>query len=306
MEALYNDIFCPKCGFGFKFKRNDDGKITGGLGGAVAGAIIGANTGIALGPLGAIAGTIPGFILGGVFGKNLGNDYDKPICPKCDTKFEVPNNFNSHFATNNTQKNQPGIVKPINDSHSRTNLIINKIEREWSIKCRNFKNKSFVYNKFKDEIIKDVKKSKFTPEIEAQTILKQTKELQLRLLRGGFFHFGDVTVELEYEGTKILLEDFVKSYNYVKKIRHLKIEGNTIENLNKDSFTSFDLLIEYFTELAIETKDNQFNFYSKIKNSNILEIDQFYRYLEIQYLPSIKFKYLNTMFKILPRYSGAK
>ena len=86
-------VHCPSCGYGFAHEKLIGGKITGGTGGAAAGAILGAKVGIAMGPLGAIAGTIPGAILGGVFGKNFGNKFDKPRCPKCAEKFELPSNL---------------------------------------------------------------------------------------------------------------------------------------------------------------------------------------------------------------------
>lgn len=86
-------VHCPSCGYGFSHEKAIGGKITGGAGGATAGAVLGAKVGIAMGPLGAIAGTIPGAILGGIFGKSFGNKYDKPRCPKCATKFEIPNNL---------------------------------------------------------------------------------------------------------------------------------------------------------------------------------------------------------------------
>jgi hypothetical protein len=86
-------VHCPSCGYSFSHEKLIGGKIAGGAGGATTGAILGAKIGIALGPLGAIAGTIPGAILGGVFGRNLGNKYDKPRCPKCSTKFEIPENL---------------------------------------------------------------------------------------------------------------------------------------------------------------------------------------------------------------------
>lgn len=84
------NLHCPACGFGFTHIVSIDGKIKGGVGGAAAGAILGGKIGIALGPLGAIAGTIPGAILGSIFGKDIGNNYDKPRCPNCGTKFEIP------------------------------------------------------------------------------------------------------------------------------------------------------------------------------------------------------------------------
>ncbi len=86
-------LYCPNCGEGFTHKVLIDGKLKGGIGGAAAGAIIGAKMGIALGPLGAIAGTIPGAIIGSLFGKDIGNRYDKPRCPNCGTKFEIPDSF---------------------------------------------------------------------------------------------------------------------------------------------------------------------------------------------------------------------
>lgn len=86
-------VHCPGCGFGFTHELLSNGKSLGGIGGASAGAILGAKVGIAMGPLGAIAGTIPGAILGGLFGNNLGNNYDKPRCPNCGTKFEIPNSL---------------------------------------------------------------------------------------------------------------------------------------------------------------------------------------------------------------------
>ena len=86
-------IYCPGCSYGFNHKLINDGKTAGGIGGASAGAILGAKIGIAMGPLGAIAGTVPGAILGAVFGNNLGNNYDKPRCPNCGTKFDIPNSL---------------------------------------------------------------------------------------------------------------------------------------------------------------------------------------------------------------------
>lgn len=82
-------VHCPACGYGFAHEILFNGKVLGGVGGASAGAILGAKVGIAMGPLGAIAGTIPGAILGGIFG----NNYDKPRCPNCGTKFEIPNSL---------------------------------------------------------------------------------------------------------------------------------------------------------------------------------------------------------------------
>lgn len=82
-------LYCPKCGNKFKYEGNKSGKVGGGLSGATAGAILGSKVGIAMGPLGAIAGTIPGAIIGGVFGKDLGNNFDKPKCPKCKTTFDI-------------------------------------------------------------------------------------------------------------------------------------------------------------------------------------------------------------------------
>jgi uncharacterized Zn finger protein (UPF0148 family) len=86
-------VFCPSCGFKFNYLEHFSGRVTGGVGGAAAGAILGAKVGIAMGPLGAIAGTLPGAILGSVFGKDLGKKIDNPICPSCQTKFELPSNL---------------------------------------------------------------------------------------------------------------------------------------------------------------------------------------------------------------------
>lgn len=86
-------VYCPKCGHGFDHEVLTNGQVTGGIGGASAGAILGGKIGLALGPFGAIAGTIPGAILGGYFGKNIGTDFDKPTCPNCSTKFQIPTSF---------------------------------------------------------------------------------------------------------------------------------------------------------------------------------------------------------------------
>lgn len=86
-------VHCPGCGYGFTHEPLSNGKAVGGISGASAGAILGAKVGIAMGPLGAIAGTIPGAILGGIFGNNIGNNYDKPRCPNCGTKFEIPDSL---------------------------------------------------------------------------------------------------------------------------------------------------------------------------------------------------------------------
>jgi DNA-directed RNA polymerase subunit RPC12/RpoP len=83
-------LHCPSCGYGFTHELIIDGKVKGGLGGVAAGALLGGKIGLALGPFGAMAGTIPGAILGGIFGKNIGNDFDKPRCPDCGTKFQIP------------------------------------------------------------------------------------------------------------------------------------------------------------------------------------------------------------------------
>lgn len=86
-------LHCPGCGYGFTHELNSSGKTVGGVSGASAGAILGAKVGIAMGPFGAIAGTIPGAVLGAIFGKNIGNNYDKPRCPSCGIKFEIPNSL---------------------------------------------------------------------------------------------------------------------------------------------------------------------------------------------------------------------
>ncbi len=86
-------VHCPSCGYGFNHEITSTGKLTGGIGGAAAGAALGAKIGIVAGPLGGIAGTIPGALLGGIFGKQGGAHYDKPTCPKCSTKFFVPDNL---------------------------------------------------------------------------------------------------------------------------------------------------------------------------------------------------------------------
>ena len=83
-------VYCPSCGFGFKHELSSTGKTTGGVGGAAAGAALGAKVGIVAGPIGAIAGTIPGAILGAIFGAQGGAHFDKPVCPKCETKFSAP------------------------------------------------------------------------------------------------------------------------------------------------------------------------------------------------------------------------
>lgn len=93
-EKKYAFVNCPSCGFVFKYEVTDTGKVVGGLGGAGAGAALGAKIGIVAGPLGAIAGTIPGAILGGIFGGKAGTSLiDSPRCPKCRTKFTLPENL---------------------------------------------------------------------------------------------------------------------------------------------------------------------------------------------------------------------
>src|SRR5690606_11168818 len=86
-------VFCPSCGTKFKHELTYLGRSGGAISGAIAGAMMGAKTGIVAGPLGAIAGTVPGAILGVIFGKNAGNSFDKPVCPKCKTKFVLPDNL---------------------------------------------------------------------------------------------------------------------------------------------------------------------------------------------------------------------
>lgn len=85
-----DSIFCPKCGHKFQIEYSESGKTTGGISGAAAGALLGGKIGLALGPLGAISGTVPGAILGGIFGKDLGNFFDKAVCPKCNNNFNLP------------------------------------------------------------------------------------------------------------------------------------------------------------------------------------------------------------------------
>ena len=92
MEKNEINLYCPSCGFGLIHKIKNGGKIVGGSSGAAAGAALGAKIGIAMGPLGAIAGTVPGAILGGIFGGKAGGNLDNPQCPKCGTKFNLPEN----------------------------------------------------------------------------------------------------------------------------------------------------------------------------------------------------------------------
>ena len=49
--------------------------------------------GFIIGPIGALAGSVPGVVLGWTFGKNLGNQFDRPTCPKCGTRFYLPENI---------------------------------------------------------------------------------------------------------------------------------------------------------------------------------------------------------------------
>ena len=86
----YRKLFCPNCGEEFEHEISITGKAVGGTGGAAAGAALGAKIGIVAGPIGAIAGTIPGALLGAIFGSQAGDTFDKPQCPKCGTKFDLP------------------------------------------------------------------------------------------------------------------------------------------------------------------------------------------------------------------------
>jgi len=86
----YRKLFCPNCGTNFEHEISNTGKTIVGTGGVATGAALGAKIGIVAGPLGAIAGTIPGAILGGIFGTKGGDYFDKPQCPECETKFELP------------------------------------------------------------------------------------------------------------------------------------------------------------------------------------------------------------------------
>jgi len=92
MEGLVY-LNCSACRFGFIHAVEDSGKSVGSIGGATAGAAIGVKVGFIMGPIGALAGSVPGVVLGWAFGKNLGNQYDRPKCPKCGTKFYLPENF---------------------------------------------------------------------------------------------------------------------------------------------------------------------------------------------------------------------
>ena len=84
------DIFCPHCGYSFKFEVSDQGETAGALGGAAAGAALGAKIGIVGGPLGAMAGTIPGAVLGWLWGGKAGETFvDSPQCPRCSEKFKL-------------------------------------------------------------------------------------------------------------------------------------------------------------------------------------------------------------------------
>jgi hypothetical protein len=86
-------IHCPACGFAFSHTKEDKGKNLGGFSGAAAGATLGAKVGITFGPIGAIAGTVPGAVLGFFYGKELGDKFDRPRCPSCGTKFQLPEGF---------------------------------------------------------------------------------------------------------------------------------------------------------------------------------------------------------------------
>jgi hypothetical protein len=68
-------VHCPACGFGFVHMVENSGKAAGGLGGAAAGATLGANA---------------GGIFGALTGKSFGDKFDRPRCPGCGVKFQMP------------------------------------------------------------------------------------------------------------------------------------------------------------------------------------------------------------------------
>jgi outer membrane lipoprotein SlyB len=83
-------VHCPACGLGFVHIKENDGKKAGGLGGAAAGATLGAKAGLVLGPGGSALGAIAGGLFGAVTGKNFGSKFDRPRCPQCGVKFQLP------------------------------------------------------------------------------------------------------------------------------------------------------------------------------------------------------------------------
>jgi hypothetical protein len=83
-------VHCPACGMGFVHLTENSGKTAGGVGGAGAGAILGAKAGLLFGPAGSAVGAVAGGIFGGLTGKNFGDTFDRPRCPGCGTKFQLP------------------------------------------------------------------------------------------------------------------------------------------------------------------------------------------------------------------------
>ena len=87
-------VHCPACGTGFVHLVESSGKAAGGLGGAAAGATLGAKMGLFGGPAGAAVGAVAGGLFGALTGKSFGDKFDRPRCPGCGVKFQMPEGMN--------------------------------------------------------------------------------------------------------------------------------------------------------------------------------------------------------------------
>lgn len=124
------------------------------------------------------------------------------------------------------------------------------------------------------------------------------QKLQDDMAEGGAYDDFDMMNRTEMKGATRILNNFAKSYNYVKRMRFQMNKKNKQGDFNEDELLDRNELISEISNLAFETKGNSNEFIRLIENSPLQEISVFNDYMDKTYGDQ-KYTYLNSMALIL-------
>lgn len=113
-------------------------------------------------------------------------------------------------------------------------------------------------------------------------IEQRIQEFENEKFEDGAFDDTEVTSLMRVKGATRVLRNFTRSFNYVKKQRHLR-SGKSPGSLKNSDLLDSEWLISEFYNLAAETKGNTGMFIHTIQNSEVREVKEFYKYMQKTY-----------------------
>lgn len=188
-------------------------------------------------------------------------------------------------------------IKEINDE--KENVFKNIDTNEFVKKFQ----KSF-YDQMIDKINKEyeAKDGATDEEIDRLSYEKQLalEKYEEDIMDSSSYDDSDAVSIQRVRGASRTLNSFIRSYNYVKRQRHLR-SGKPAGSLNSNMLLDRDALYTQFYNMANETKGDSAAFIDAVKNSSIVEVSQFYKYLD-KVSPEAKTQILHDMAYTMSNY----